>query len=71
MTIQQEHSQLSDPQLLDKIDRLRDLNISQHVALPQVGHSIFYSSVLTASGLSADLCSLSSLEIKAPGNHRF
>lgn len=40
MTIQRELPQLSDPQLLDKIDRLRDLNIAQHVALPQVGTSI-------------------------------
>ncbi|KAF5709087.1 dynamin family [Fusarium mundagurra] len=36
MTILQELPQLSDPQLLDKIDRLRDLNIAQHVALPQL-----------------------------------
>ncbi|KAF4960727.1 hypothetical protein FGADI_742 [Fusarium gaditjirri] len=36
MTILQELTQLSDPQLLDKIDRLRDLNIAQHVALPQL-----------------------------------
>lgn len=27
---------LSDPELLEKIDKLRDLNISQHVPLPQV-----------------------------------
>ncbi|KAF5536863.1 dynamin family [Fusarium mexicanum] len=36
MTFQRELPQLSDPQLLDKIDRLRDLNINQHVALPQL-----------------------------------
>ncbi|CAI6020287.1 unnamed protein product [Clonostachys chloroleuca] len=36
MTVLQEVPQLSDPQLLDKIDRLRDLNIAQHVALPQL-----------------------------------
>jgi hypothetical protein len=27
---------LSDPELLEKIDKLRDLNIGQHVPLPQV-----------------------------------
>lgn len=36
MTIQQELPPLSDPELLDKIDKLRDLNIGQYVALPQV-----------------------------------
>ncbi|RYC84091.1 hypothetical protein BFJ63_vAg13021 [Fusarium oxysporum f. sp. narcissi] len=36
MTIKRELPQLSDPQLLDKIDRLCDLNIAQHVALPQL-----------------------------------
>jgi hypothetical protein len=27
---------LSDPALLEKVDKLRDLNIGQHVPLPQV-----------------------------------
>ncbi|KAL2213154.1 hypothetical protein CC79DRAFT_1338803 [Sarocladium strictum] len=36
MTVQQDLPILSDHKLLDKIDRLRDLNISQHVALPQL-----------------------------------
>jgi hypothetical protein len=36
MAVQQDLPILSDHKLLDKIDSLRDLNISQHVALPQV-----------------------------------
>lgn len=28
--------QFTNPALLEKIDRLRDLNIGQHVSLPQV-----------------------------------
>jgi hypothetical protein len=34
--INKKGSFLSDPELLEKIDKLRDLNISQHVPLPQV-----------------------------------
>lgn len=36
MTVSREISTLSDPALLEKVDKLRDLNIGQHVPLPQV-----------------------------------
>ena len=36
MTVGREFTTLSDPTLLEKVDKLRDLNIGQHVPLPQV-----------------------------------
>ncbi|ETS84349.1 hypothetical protein PFICI_02374 [Pestalotiopsis fici W106-1] len=36
MTMVQDTNLLSDPALLEKVDRLRDLNIGQHVPLPQL-----------------------------------
>lgn len=36
MTVSRDAMLLSNPILLEKIDKLRDLNISQHVPLPQV-----------------------------------
>lgn len=36
MTVSREITTLSDPTLLEKVDRLRELNIGQHVPLPQV-----------------------------------
>jgi hypothetical protein len=36
MAIVRDNSLLSDPSLLEKIDKLGDLNIGQHVPLPQV-----------------------------------
>ena len=36
MTVSREVTTLSDPMLLEKVDKLRDLNIGQHVPLPQV-----------------------------------
>jgi hypothetical protein len=36
MTVSREVTTLSDPSLLEKVDKLRDLNIGQHVPLPQV-----------------------------------
>lgn len=37
MTIRQDmYTRLSDPDLLEKVDKLRDLNIGQDIALPQV-----------------------------------
>lgn len=36
MTVSRDITILSDPTLLEKVDKLRDLNIGQHVPLPQV-----------------------------------
>lgn len=36
MNVSRDISILSDPALLEKVDKLRDLNIGQHVPLPQV-----------------------------------
>lgn len=36
MTASRDTTLLSNPALLEKIDKLRDLNIGQHVPLPQV-----------------------------------
>jgi len=36
MAVSKDTMHLSSPALLEKIDRLRDLNISRHVPLPQV-----------------------------------
>jgi hypothetical protein len=36
MNVSHDISILSDPPLLEKVDKLRDLNIGQHVPLPQV-----------------------------------
>lgn len=42
MTATQDINTLSNPPLLEKIDRLRDLNIGQHVPLPQVSPEVSY-----------------------------
>jgi hypothetical protein len=39
MTVNREIITLSNPTLLEKVDKLRDLNIGQHVPLPQVRHN--------------------------------
>lgn len=36
MAIRRDNATLSNPAMLGKIDQLRDLNIGQHVPLPQV-----------------------------------
>ncbi|KAI1875074.1 uncharacterized protein JN550_002503 [Neoarthrinium moseri] len=36
MTVTRENILISDPKLLEKVDKLRDLNIGQHVPLPQL-----------------------------------
>lgn len=37
---------LSDPALLERIDRLRDLNIGQHVPLPQVSADVSFATLV-------------------------
>jgi hypothetical protein len=36
MAVSRDTTFLSNPALLEKIDKLRDLNIGQHISLPQV-----------------------------------
>lgn len=38
MTVNQNLFKFSTAALLEKVDKLRDLNIGQHVPLPQVSH---------------------------------
>lgn len=40
-TVDRKSSHLASPALLRKIDELREKNIGQHVALPQVGCAMF------------------------------
>ena len=38
-SVNEQLKQLTDPSLLDKIDALRELNVSEYIPLPQVSSS--------------------------------